>query len=104
VTSADALNDGATGAAATNPGTAFDLDGTWTSTYPFDSSVNTLGYDVSQIQTIAGWSANRAGQNYQLAYSTVDDPGTFISLGTFSLVFNWSGSTRMTLFTSCGTH
>ena len=55
-------------------------DGRWESvvidygkmTYTLDTSVNTLGYNITSIVTYAGWSdANRGTQAYTVEYSTV---------------------------------
>jgi hypothetical protein len=88
-----ALNDGSPGlpsSAGTDLTTvAFDLDGTWTTTFNLNTNPGTggsaLGYAITQIQTTAGWPDERADQTYALSYSTVAAPSTFIPLGTFSL-------------------
>ncbi len=82
--STDSLNDGLTGAASTNPGTAFDPDGAWTSTFVLNTSINTLGYEISSVQTISGWIDVRTNQAFSLSYSRYDNPGTFFSLGSYA--------------------
>ncbi len=85
-----AMNNGVLGSVtpgnpvADLPDTAVDLDGTWTTTYALNISTNTLGYDITNIKTIAGWVDQRVNQKYELLYSTVALPATFVSLGTFS--------------------
>ncbi|MFC4992600.1 PEP-CTERM sorting domain-containing protein [Rubritalea tangerina] len=57
-----------------------------TYTLEFDLSINTLGYDITTINTIAGWNENGrtlANQQYELQYSVVGD-AAFQSLGVQS--------------------
>ena len=101
----DTLNDGSQGTTGIGPGfpaalntVASDLDGTWTSTFALDVSLNTFGYDITQIDTIAGWTTSRSGQNYELFYSIVGPLNTgFTSLGTFAIADPGTGSTRIRL-------
>ena len=51
--------------------------------YTLNTSVNTNGYDISAINTFGGsadWGRSR--QQYDIAYSTVDDTNTFIDIVT----------------------
>ncbi len=57
-------------------------------TYTLDTSVNTLGYNLTQIDTYSGWDAGRDGQRYTVQYSQVFDPLTFITIGSFNNNFN----------------
>ena len=51
-------------------------------TYNLDTSVNTLGYDISQIVGYGGWNdGGRDRQLYNVMYSIVGDSG-FVLLGT----------------------
>jgi len=51
--------------------------------YTMDTSVHTNGYDVSAINTYGGWpNWGRSRQQYDVAYSTVDDPNTFTDIAT----------------------
>jgi PKD repeat protein len=55
---------------------------TYSVTYTLDTSVNTLGYDITSIQTINGWednSGDQKNQNYEVFVSTVDS-AAFTSL------------------------
>ena len=70
----------------------------------FDTSVNTLGYDISEISTFAAWGnngASLANQLYTLEYSLVGD-ASFISLGQTDFTpfdgdsEDTSGATRVT--------
>lgn len=88
----EALNDGLIGADSVLSDGAFDLDGTWTSIFTLDTSVNTEGYDVTAIRTISGWLGPRTDQKYELFYSTVEAPLVFISLGIFSYLPGADGS------------
>jgi hypothetical protein len=45
---------------------------------------NPSGYNISQINTYAGWDAFRGGQAYTVAYDTVTSPGTYVSIGSVS--------------------
>ena len=70
----------------------------------FDTSVNTLGYDISEISTFAAWvnnGASLANQLYTLEYSVVGD-ASFVSLGQTDFTpfddetEETSGATRVT--------
>lgn len=98
-----ALNDGSAGTPSTSLGTAFDLDGTWTSTFNLDLSTNTNGYDLTGVNTFSGWPDARTDQKYELLYSTASAPATFISLGTFSFGPGAGGSAEISLTDSTGT-
>lgn len=65
-----------------------DADKTWTSTLTFDTTPAPAGYDVHEIRTSAGLpvAANgdeRSHQAYELWWSSVDAPDTFMPLGDF---------------------
>ena len=78
------VRNGSTGTAYAN--IAPDLAVIWgqtTTTYNLDLSVNTFGYDISEIRLFSGWSDARAGQSYQMFYSLVGN-AAFTSLGTVS--------------------
>jgi len=67
-------------------GYALDLDhSSWTLDAAFDVSINTQGYNITEIDTISGWAWDYVDQKYNLAYSTVSNPSSYISLGTFTL-------------------
>lgn len=89
------VRNGSTGAAHENSGSnPAQVWGQATTTYNLDVSVNTFGYDISEIRLFSGWTDARAGQSYELFYSLVDD-AAFTSLGTISaLVSNGSLLTR----------
>lgn len=56
-----------------------------TITYNLDTSANTLGYDITNISTYAGWADfNRGSQAYTVSYSVVGDAG-FTDLATVTL-------------------
>ena len=49
--------------------------------YTLDTSTNTNGYDISGINTYGGWpNWGRSRQQYDVAYSTVDDPNNFTDI------------------------
>src|SRR5690606_16094332 len=67
---------------------AHDEDNTWISTYVFDTSVSPAGYDVMEIRTYAAGMLQpngdeRARQAYEVWWTHVDAPTTFIRLGGF---------------------
>lgn len=99
-----AMTDGWVGTASSNPTIAFDYNdatpGAWTTTYTLDTTVNTLGYDITSIQSFSGWTEWRSGQRYTVSYNTVSNP-TFISLGTYQVDVN-GGSSRITLYNPGG--
>ena len=52
-------------------------------TYTLDITVNTAGYDLTGIDTYAGWrDGGRDNQRYTVSYATVVAPLTFISIAT----------------------
>ena len=50
--------------------------------FDLDLSVHTAGYNVTRLETFAGWDSGRDGQQYTVAYSTVAAPNTFSLLAT----------------------
>ncbi|MDF7806433.1 PKD domain-containing protein [Pontiellaceae bacterium B12219] len=79
------LNNGATGTSA-NDGAAVLLDTTDSFTITFDTSENTLGYDITNINTYAGWSTlafGRANQGYDVTVTFMDDTTLLLSSGTY---------------------
>ena len=82
------LNDGVLGPDSANiSATAFQPGG-FTSTFNLNTNSATggsaSGYDLSGINTIAGWTDNGADQKYELLISQVGSGGAFTSLGTFT--------------------
>lgn len=51
-------------------------------TFAFNLTASPAGYNLSTIQTYAGWDSGRDGQRYTVEYSTASAPGTFLSLAT----------------------
>ena len=49
-------------------------------TYDFDLTTSTLGYDITMIQACSAWS-DRAGQSYRIYYAQVGSPSTFLHFG-----------------------
>ena len=49
-------------------------------TYDFDLTTNTLGYDITMIQAYSAWN-DRASQSYRIFYAQVGSPSTFLQLG-----------------------
>jgi PEP-CTERM motif len=70
------------------------------------ATVGGRGHDIAQIDSYAGWDGNRGGQAYTVAYDTVANPGSFITLAT--VFFNAttpgynSTNTRVTLSSPTG--
>lgn len=68
--------------------------GQTTTTYNLDVSTNLWGYDITDINVFSGWTDSRAGQSYEIWYSTIFS-ASFIKLGAVSeLVSNGSLLTR----------
>ena len=53
--------------------------GQTTTTYTFDLTTNTLGYDIIMIQAYSAWG-DRSNQSYRIFYAQVSDTSTFIQL------------------------
>jgi hypothetical protein len=80
-----ALQDGVLGASGNDPGaTAVDTDDTWTLTVDLNTRSSPLGFTLTNITLISGWTSDFVNQNYTLAYSTAAAPTDFISLGSYS--------------------
>ena len=76
------LTNGSFGTA--NAGGAHVIDG-GSITFTLDTSINTFGYDLSGIDTYAGWNdSGRDNQKYTVSYSTVSSPGTFITIASIN--------------------
>jgi hypothetical protein len=78
------VRNGTTGTAhnttAPNPAIVW---GQGTTTYNFDVTTNTLGYDIAEIRLFSGWNDGRAGQSYNIEYSLIGNP-SFLLLGVVS--------------------
>lgn len=77
-TSLSTLTDGAFGSAGSDGPSSVGFSDTSTLTFNFDLTVNTAGYNLTNIRTYAGWDSGRDGQGYTVAYSTVSAASTFI--------------------------
>lgn len=56
---------------------------TWSVTAYFDTTANTLGYDITSVATLAGWNDSRANQEIAVEYRLVGS-SDFVALGTYS--------------------
>ena len=78
---APAVNGGSI--AGLNDGTA----GSWawyvtsTITFNLDTTVNTQGYDITKINSFAGWGANMGAQSFTLFLKTTTSSGNFVQYG-----------------------
>ena len=81
----------------TVPDYAMDLDhSSWTLIAALNVSINTQGYNITEISTISGWAWDYVDQKYDLSYSTAANPNSYFSLGTFTLN-DTSGKTAKSL-------
>jgi len=80
------LNNGSTGTATTHATAYWDHSNVWSTTFNLDTSSNTLGYDITEINTVAGWTNANVFQEYELFVSVVGD-ASFTSLGTVNMTF-----------------
>ncbi|MDF7825993.1 PKD domain-containing protein [Pontiellaceae bacterium B12227] len=79
------INDGATGTSA-NDGNQVALEAEDSFTITFDTSVNTFGYDITNINTYAAWETGgggRANQGYDVTVTYVDNSTELVSSGTY---------------------
>lgn len=54
-------------------------------TYTLNTSINTLGYSISAINTYSGWrDPGRDNQDYTVSFATVDAPTTFTQVAAVS--------------------
>ncbi len=82
---ANFINNGSTGtrgedSGGTNPAVVV-LGGTQAD-FVLDTSVNTLGYDITSIDVYSGWNDVRAGQQYTVSFSTVGSDDFTVLLPT----------------------
>ncbi len=78
------LTDGSVGSAGTQLHSVAPLNNT-SVTYTLDTSVNTMGYNLSSFDSYAAWGdTGRDNQDFTILYSTVSDPGTFIPIETIA--------------------
>ena len=86
------LTDGSLGDYTTNGSSCTPSNGT-TVTFPLDLTAKPAGYDITSFDSYCAWgSSGRDDQNYTFAYSTVADPGTFITLTEVANHTEWTGS------------
>lgn len=82
-TNVNGLNDGLIYEAGGNPTHTglrqFSPSNNSVITLTFDTSINTFGYDITSVVSMT-FIETRAGQAYDLAYSLVATPSTFVSL------------------------
>ena len=72
--------NGSTGTAqATDPDNPAIVWGQITTTFTFNTSLNTKGYDIKEIRLFSGWDFVRTDQDYKISYSVVGDPN-FVEL------------------------
>lgn len=98
------LNDGNVGVSGDLSTTAAHVGAVWSAEFILDTTTNTFGYDVTGVDTYAGWDGmGNPDQNYELFVSVVGD-ASFTSLGNFSLDLNSAtgGSTRIELTDTTG--
>jgi hypothetical protein len=97
------LNDGNnhTGENSTTTAVSAPSNADWTLTYNLNTTSNTRGYSISEIDTDAVWTNDYAGQSYTLSYTPVG--GTLTTVGTYSVLTpqpptgNNPASTQITL-------
>lgn len=85
-------------------GEAATADGSNVATFTL-ATANGRGHDIGQIHSYAGWDGNRGGQAYTVAYDTVANPGSFITLATVFFNATTAGgntNTRVTLSSPTG--
>lgn len=87
-----------------------DGDKVWTTTYTLNTALAPAGYDVREIRTAAGLPTadngdERTHQAYEIWWSTVDAPGSFVQLGDFRhiLVNKAARASQVTLTRADGT-
>ena len=92
------LNNGTLGVPAGIGSVAGEnADGIFSATFTLDTAVNTLGYDITGIDSHVGYDfSSRASQNYEVWYTTVGN-ATFTLLGTATYSPSFSGNPASTL-------
>lgn len=83
------LTDGSVGSAGTQLQAVAPLNDT-SVTFTLDTTVNSLGYNLSSFDAYAAWGdTGRDNQNFTILYSTVSDPTTFKPIETVSNLTNY---------------
>lgn len=80
----DGLHDGG---AVLSAGGGFWYTNATIVTFTLNTSANPLGYDISSVRNIQGFTVDAglyANQSFDILYSTVSDPLTFLPLATIS--------------------
>lgn len=80
----DFLIEGTVGVGDTTASANLDSDDFFTIT--LDTSVNTLGYDIDEIFSVAGWttgSGGRSNQGYEVTFNLVGGGTTVIAAGNY---------------------
>ncbi len=80
------LNNGSIGTTGVSATGYWDHSNVWSTTFNLDTSSNTLGYDITEINTLAAWTNANVFQEYELFVSVVGD-ASFTSLGTVDMTF-----------------
>ncbi len=80
------LNNGSIGTTGVSATGYWDHSNVWSTTFNLDTSTNTLGYDINEINTLAGWTNANVFQEYELFVSVVGDP-SFASIGMVDTTF-----------------
>jgi hypothetical protein len=75
-------------------------------TYTLDTSVNTAGYQIDQVDMFHGWKDGGRDRisDFDVAYATVGDPGTFIDLLTDGDSGNYASSYGRTSVVPAGSN
>ncbi len=79
------LNNGSIGTTGVSATGYWDHSNAWMTTFNLDTSTNTFGYDITEINTLAGWTVANVFQNYELLVSVVGD-ASFTSLATLNML------------------
>jgi hypothetical protein len=98
------LTDGTFGSAGSDFNSSFARSAGGTVTFNLDLSVNVFGYNLTQIDTYAGWGDNGLdGQEYTIALSFASAPAVFTDLLTIPQVEAAGSGTSRTMVSITGT-
>lgn len=97
------LTNGAFGANNNSiPAEVLPIANNTTFTYQLNLGAAPGGYNISKIDTYSGWNdAGRVNQTYDILYSTVANPGTFIPLQSINQAGN-NLDLRLEIFDNAG--
>ncbi len=77
-------------------------DNPFVTTYALNLINNPGGYDIREVRVFSGWDSTRSPQSYDMSYSLVGAPDTFLPLGTVLTAAGESGAIMTRTYDATG--